>query len=142
MMKTFVAVLAGALVSAGAALAQERAELGQVEGRGQPHEALVGVPQAGQRLVQLGLRQVGVARLAGVALLALGVACGLAVSDAQSRAARGLVGGLLFYNAIVVAVLAYAGTALGLSSGGLWPAAAIHAAMTLWCVASLLRSRR
>ena len=83
-----------------------------------------------------------VARIGGAALLAIGVACWLARHDGQSRAARGLVGGLLFYNAIVVAVLAYAGTALGLSSGGLWPAAAIHAAMTVWCVASLLRSRR
>ena len=85
---------------------------------------------------------VALGRVTGAALLALGVACRLAQYDAQSRAARGLVGGLLFYNAIVVAVLAYAGTALGLSSGGLWPAAAIHAAMTVWCVASLLRSRR
>lgn len=47
----------------------------------------------------------------------------------------------MFYNAIVVAVLAFAGTALGLSSGGLWPAAAIHSAMTVWCVMSLMRSR-
>jgi len=82
-----------------------------------------------------------VARIAGAALLAIGVACWLARHDGQSQAARGLVGGLVVYNALMVAVLAYAGTALGLSSGGLWPAAAIHAAMTAWCVASLKRRR-
>jgi len=82
-----------------------------------------------------------VARIAGAALLAIGVACWLARHDGQSRAGRGLVGGLVVYNALMVAVLAYAGTALGLSSGGLWPAAAIHAVMTAWCVTSLMGSR-
>ena len=82
-----------------------------------------------------------VARIAGAALLAIGVACWLARHDGQSQAARGLVGGLVVYNALMVAVLAYAGTALGLSSGGLWPAAAIHAVMTAWCVTSLMGSR-
>jgi polar amino acid transport system substrate-binding protein len=82
-----------------------------------------------------------VARIAGAALLAIGVACWLARHDGQSYAARGLVGGLLVYNALVVAVLMYAGTALRVSSSGLWPAAAIHAAMTVWCMTSLLRRR-
>jgi len=81
-----------------------------------------------------------VARVAGAALLAIGVACWLARHDGQSHAARGIVGGLVIYNAVVVAVLAYAGTALGLSSGGLWPAAAIHAVMAAWCVTRLRRS--
>lgn len=82
-----------------------------------------------------------VARVAGAALLAIGVACWLARHDGESHAARGLVGGLVVYNAFVIAVLAYAGTALGLSSGGLWSAAAIHAVMTVWCVTSLTRRR-
>jgi hypothetical protein len=83
-----------------------------------------------------------VARIAGAALLAIGVACWLARHEGQSRAISGLVGGLVVYNALVVAVLAYAGTVLGLSSGGLWPAAAIHTVMTAWCVTSLMGSRR
>ena len=82
-----------------------------------------------------------VARVAGAALLAIGVACWLARHDGQGQAGRGLIGGLVAYNALVAAVLAYAGTALGLSSGGLWPAAAIHAVMTAWCVTSLMGSR-
>jgi hypothetical protein len=81
-----------------------------------------------------------VARVAGAALLAIAVACWLARHDGQSHAARGIVGGLVIYNAVVVAVLVYAGTALGLSSGGLWPAAAIHAVMAAWCVTRLRRS--
>jgi hypothetical protein len=79
-----------------------------------------------------------VARVAGVALLALGVACWLAHHDGQSPAARGLVGGMVVYNAGVFTVLVYAGIGLGLSSSGLWPTVLVHAAMTVWCVMSLL----
>jgi hypothetical protein len=80
-----------------------------------------------------------VIRVAGVALLALGVACWLARHDTQSRAARGLVGAMVLYNAGVLAVLVYGGIGLGLSSVGLWAAALLHAAMTVWCVVSLLK---
>ena len=41
---------------------------------------------------------VTLARVAGTALLALGVACWLARSDVQSRAARGVVASILLYN--------------------------------------------
>jgi len=82
-----------------------------------------------------------VVHVAGAALLAIGVACWLARGDALSRAARGLVVGLVIYNAGTVAALAYAGVAMGLASGGLWPAALLHAVMLAWCVASLLQRR-
>jgi hypothetical protein len=78
------------------------------------------------------------ARVAGVALLALGVACWLARHDGQSRTARGLLGALVVYNAGVFMVLAYAGIALGLLGIGLWPVVVVHAAMTVWCVMGLL----
>jgi hypothetical protein len=78
------------------------------------------------------------ARVAGVALLALGIACWLARHDGQSRAARGLLGAMVVYNAGVFMVLAYAGIALGLSGIGLWPVVVVHAAMTVWCVMGLL----
>jgi hypothetical protein len=79
-----------------------------------------------------------VARVAGVALLALGIACWLARHDGQSRAARGLLGAMVVYNAGVFMVLAYAGIALGLSGIGLWPVVVVHAAMTVWCVMGLV----
>jgi hypothetical protein len=78
-------------------------------------------------------------QMAGVALLALGVACWLARADAQSRAARGLTGGMLVYNAGVATVLVYAALGLGLFGVGLWPAVLLHAALAIWCVLRLWR---
>src|SRR5574341_2571177 len=73
-------------------------------------------------------------RIAGVLLLSLGIACWLVHYDSKSRAARGLVGTLAFYNTAIIAVLMYANIGLGLRSSGLWPAVLIHAAMAVWCV--------
>ena len=81
-----------------------------------------------------------VARVAGVALLALGVACWLARLDGQSRAAKGLVGAMVLHNSAIAALLVYAGIGLGLSSIGLWPAVLLHTVMTVWCVMRLLNT--
>ena len=78
-------------------------------------------------------------RVAGVALLALGVACWLARDDTQSRAARGLVAAMLLYNISVAAVLAFAGFGLGLHGIALWPAVILHAVMAVWCTVCLRR---
>jgi len=81
-----------------------------------------------------------VARVAGAALLALGVACWRAHYDAQSCAARGVVGGMFLYNLGAVFVLGAAGLGSRPVGVALWPVVILHAAMTVWCITSLLRN--
>ena len=81
-----------------------------------------------------------VARIGGAGLLTLGIACWLARDDAQTRAARGLVVAMLFYDIVAAAVIAYAGIGLGLHSLGLWPAVLLHGGLTVWSLACLKRS--
>lgn len=78
-----------------------------------------------------------IGRIAGAALLSLGVACWLARNDARSRAASGLIAAMLLYNAAVVVFLARAGIVSRLFGIGLWPAVLVHLAMAIWCVICL-----
>jgi hypothetical protein len=78
-----------------------------------------------------------VARIAGVALLALGIACWMARADTGSRAARGIISAMLIYNAGVCALLLYAALGAGLSSIALWPVTIAHAGLAAWCLACL-----
>jgi len=77
-------------------------------------------------------------RVAGAALLALGIACWLARDDIQSRAARGLVTGMVLYNVGAVVILGSASIGTQPIGIALWPAVLLHLALTLWCVASIL----
>ena len=78
-----------------------------------------------------------VARVAGAALFALGLACWLARNDARSRAARGLVGAMSLYDLAAVTLLVHARLASKLSATGLWPAVLLHFGLAVWCIACL-----
>ena len=80
--------------------------------------------------------QTGVAmgRLAGAALVSLGAACWWARHEG-SAASRGLMGGLLIYNAAVVALVLSA--TFGSLGPPLWAVVFVHGVMAAWCVWSL-----
>lgn len=80
---------------------------------------------------------ISLGRVAGIALLALGVACWLARGDTPHLAARGLVLAMLIYNFGAVAIFLMA--ALGAKEVGiaLWPAIILHGAMGSWGCAQL-----
>ena len=77
------------------------------------------------------------ARLAGAALVSLGVACWFARNDGQSDAAKGLVSAMLLYNVGAGGVFLYAGMGLGLTGVGLWPPALLHTGLAIWCLGCL-----
>jgi hypothetical protein len=78
------------------------------------------------------------ARVAGVALVALALTCWLTRHENQSRAARGLVAAMALCHTGVAIVLAYASVGFALSGLGLWPTVLFHAAMTVWCLLVIL----
>lgn len=77
------------------------------------------------------------ARLAGAALLSLGVACWLGSRDVQSRAAVGIVAAMLLYNLAAVVLLVSVRFCLGMPGIGLMPVAVLHTVLATWCVACL-----
>jgi len=79
--------------------------------------SLVGRVLLGEELTGIA---VPVARVAGIALIALGVACSPAAPLA----------GMLAYNAAVAIYLAYLGVAGGVSGILLWPAVVLHVTIT------------
>ena len=76
----------------------------------------------------------GVSRLAGVALIAIGVMCH---SGRHGPLTWWILAGMLVYNVGAAAVLAYIGAGLGLAGPLLWPAVILHAGLTLWVLLSL-----
>jgi hypothetical protein len=80
---------------------------------------------------------VALGRVAGAALLALGVANWFAHYDHASRAARGVVAAMVLYNLGSVVILGRAGMGASRVGVALWPTVLIHAAMTAWCIAAL-----
>jgi hypothetical protein len=84
-----------------------------------------------------------VARVAGIALVALGLACWLERSANGGRRPHGLLVGLLVYNAAVPVLLIHG--YMTLATGGLawWPVVGVHLAFAVWLVLCLrLRKRQ
>ena len=90
--------------------------------------ALVGWLLLGEELTGIAI---SVARVAGIALIALGVAC---------WPGPPLVG-MLIYSAAVTLYLAYLGFAGGLSGILLWPAVILHATLTALLTRSPIRNK-
>ena len=78
-----------------------------------------------------------VGRVAGAALLAIGVASWMARADTLARAQFGLLTGLLIYDATAAILLVFAGTVLKMNGVLLWPAVALHAVLAAWCLSCL-----
>jgi hypothetical protein len=77
-----------------------------------------------------------IARLAGVALLSIGVASWLGRVSQPSAAEFGVLIGILIYDVGAALLLAYAGAGLRFVGPGLWPAVVFHAALAVWCLLS------
>jgi hypothetical protein len=78
-----------------------------------------------------------IGRIAGAALLAIGIASWLARVDTFTPAQRGLLTGIFIYNAAAAMLLSFAGAILGMIGVLLWPAVALHAILAVWCFSCL-----
>jgi hypothetical protein len=101
---------------------------------------LIAVPALVVRLLlgaEISGASVSLGRVAGAALLALGVACWFASYEVQNRAARGLISAMVLYNFGVIFILGAAGLQLRPIGIALWPAVVLHAGMGVWSLAGL-----
>jgi len=77
------------------------------------------------------------ARVPGVALVSLGLACWFGSRDTHSRASLGIVAAMLVYNLGVFALLVSLRYGAGMTGMGLLPVSALHVALAVWCIACL-----
>jgi hypothetical protein len=82
-----------------------------------------------------------IGRVAGAAVLSIGVASWPARHGARTPAQPGVLAGLLTYNVLAALLLAFAGAGLKMAGVMLWPAVVYHAALAAWCVACWPRGR-
>jgi hypothetical protein len=95
-----------------------------------PFALLLGISVAAPEALLVG-------RVAGAALLAIGVSCWLARGDRRGPAQLGLLTGVLLYDGAAAALLGYAGLVLGMAGIALWPAVVLHTALAVWCALCL-----
>jgi hypothetical protein len=78
-----------------------------------------------------------IGRIAGAALLAIGIASWLARVDTFTPAQRRLLTGIFIYNVAAAMLLTFAGTVLEMIGVLLWPAVTLHAILAVWCFSCL-----
>lgn len=78
-----------------------------------------------------------IARIAGAALLSIGVASYVSRNDNASPAQSGVLFGVLIYDVAAAVLLGYAGAVLTMAGILLWPALVLHMAFTVWCLLCL-----
>jgi hypothetical protein len=81
-----------------------------------------------------GISAILIARLAGVALITVAIACWLTRGNTQSDA---IVKAMLAYNFFSVILLIMAVLIEHISGPGLWPAVSVHFVLLVWCLLSL-----
>jgi len=79
-----------------------------------------------------------IARLAGVALTTIAIACWLSRSNTQSAV---IVKAMLAYNVFSIVLLVYAVLVEQISGPGLWAAVLLHFGLLVWCLSLLRQSR-
>ena len=105
--------------------------------------ALIGVPALVVPLLvegEISNLVLVVARVLGITLLALGLACW----PQRQRTGAGMAAfrGMLAYNGLIALFLAYVGAVLRLGGPLLWPSVALHAVVALLLIWSLRAVRR
>jgi hypothetical protein len=80
-------------------------------------------------------------RITGAALLSIGIISWL-TRDASQPRQRDVVTGITVYTVAAAVLLTYAGVASKMAGILLWPAAAFHAGLAVWCLVCLTGSRR
>lgn len=74
-----------------------------------------------------------ISRVAGAALLCIGIACWAARNERRSPGQRGLLAAILIYNLSAAGLLGWAGADLQMVGIALWPGVVLHTAMFMCC---------
>ena len=82
---------------------------------------------------------IAIARIAGVALLAFGLAC--CQSPKQPGNRPEVFGAMLLYNTLIASYLAFLGVARHVDALLLWPAVVVHAGVALALLVTFARTR-
>jgi len=78
-----------------------------------------------------------VGRIAGIALVTLGLACWLSRNVAGTSLV--MVRAMIIYNLGVAAFFIYGNLAEHISGIGLWPVVFLHIVLGIWCITNLVR---